>query len=74
MDDKALRRALESGRLSAEEILQQTAADRIDEVMAILTRCRPADEVCRALYKRIGGAPLEEFETLKAAYFKHCSK
>jgi hypothetical protein len=74
MDDKALRRAIENGHLTAEDILQQTAADRIDEVMAVLKRYRPADEVCRALYKRIGGAPLEEFETLKAAYFKHCGK
>lgn len=74
MDDKALRRALESGRLTLEEIFLQTPADKVDEAMAVLKRCRPPDEVCRALYKRIGAAPLGEFEVLKAAYFKHCEK
>ena len=74
MDEKALRQALESGRLNAEELLQETPADRIDDAMAVLNGCRPPDEVCRALYKRIGGAPLSEFEILKAAYFKHCAK
>lgn len=74
MDYKALRRALESGRLTAEDVLQGTAADRIDDAMAVLMHCRPPDEVCRALYKRIGAAPLGEFEVLKAAYFKHCAK
>lgn len=74
MDDKVLRRALESGRLTVEDILQETPADRIDDTLAVLKRCRPPDEVCRALYKRIGAAPLGEFEILKAAYFKHCAK
>jgi hypothetical protein len=74
MDDKVLRRVLESGRLTVEDILQETPADRIDDAMAVLKRCRPPDEVCRALYKRIGGAPLGDFEILKAAYFKHCAK
>ena len=57
-----------------EEIFLQTPADKVDEAMAVLKRCRPPDEVCRALYKRIGAAPLGEFEVLKAAYFKHCEK
>jgi hypothetical protein len=74
MDDKALRRALESERLTLEEIFLQTPADKVDEAMAVLKRCRPPDEVCQALYKRIGAAPLSEFEVLKAAYFKHCEK
>jgi hypothetical protein len=73
MDEKGLRRVLEGGHLTAEDILRQTAADRIDEVLALLKHCRPAEEVCHALYQRIGGAPLDEFETLKAAYFKHCA-
>jgi hypothetical protein len=74
MDDKALRRALESGRLTVEDILRETPADRIDDTMAALKRYRPPEEVCRALYKRIGKAPLSEFQILKAAYFKHCAK
>jgi hypothetical protein len=32
----------------------------------------PYDEVRRALYERIGGAPLGDFETLKHIYLKHC--
>lgn len=73
MDERALQRVLKAGGLTAEEILRQTQADRIDEVMTMLKRHRPAEEVCRALYERIGKAPLEEFELLKAAYFKHCA-
>jgi hypothetical protein len=73
MDERALQRVLKAGGLTAEEILRQTPADRIDEVMTMLKRHRPAEEVCRALYERIGKAPLEQFELLKAAYFKHCA-
>jgi hypothetical protein len=74
MNERAFERMLQGGGLTPEDILRHTAAGRIDEVVAILKRHRPADEVCRALYERIGGAPLQEFETLKVAYFKHCSK
>ena len=74
MDEKTFGRILRGGGLTPEDVLRHTAASRIDEVMAVLTRHRPGDEVCRALYERIGGAPLQEFETLKAAYFKHCAK
>ena len=57
-----------------DDILRRTRADRIDEVMTIFKRHRPADEMCRALYERIGKAPLAEFDLLKAAYFKHCAR
>lgn len=73
MDENAFRKVLNSGGLTVEEILLQAPVDRIDEVMTVLRRHRPTEEVCRALYARIGRAPLEEFELLKAAYFKHCA-
>jgi hypothetical protein len=34
----------------------------------------PYDEVRRALYERISGAPLGDFEILRTAYFKHCTR
>ena len=74
MDEDVLCRTLELGHLTPEDVLRQTAADRVDEVVELLKACRPVDEVCHALFERIGGAPLNEFETLKAVFFKHCTE
>jgi hypothetical protein len=74
MDERALQRVLEAGGLIAEEILRQTQAVTIAEVMTMLKRHRATNEVCCPLHKRIGKAPLEEFVLLKAAYFKHCAR
>jgi hypothetical protein len=40
--------------------------------VAVLKRHKPADEVCGALKTLIAMAPLAQFQTLSAAYRKHC--
>jgi len=74
MDEQVLGRMLRDGKITAEEILRQTAADRVDGMAEMLLQHLPYDEVRRALYERIGGAPLGDFEILKMAYFKHCAR
>jgi hypothetical protein len=74
MDERVFERLLSEGKITAEEILRQTAAERVDGISEMLLRYVPYDEVRRALYERIGGAPLCEFEILRTAYFKHCAR
>ena len=71
MDDKALRHALMRGHLTADDMLRKTATDKVDEIVAQLKTCRPADEVCDALIDRIGEAPLDDFYILRSAFLKH---
>jgi hypothetical protein len=72
MDEQVLERMLCEGKMTAEDVLQKTAADRVDGVMEILLRHLPYDDVRRALYERIRSAPLADFDALRMAYFKHC--
>jgi hypothetical protein len=72
MDGEVLEQMLRDGKITAEVVLRATSADRVDGVMEILLRHLPHDEVRTALYERIGGAPLADFEMLRIAYFKHC--
>ena len=74
MKDQVLERMLREGKITAEDLLRQTAAERVDGMTEILLRHLPYDEVRGALYERISGAPLADFETLKMAYFKHCAR
>jgi hypothetical protein len=74
MDEQVFGRMLREGKITAEDILRQTAADKVDGMMEMLVRHVPYDEVRRALYERIGGAPLGDFEILRTAYFKHCAR
>jgi hypothetical protein len=74
MDEQVFGRMLREGKITAEDILRQTAADKVDGMMEMLERHVPYDEVRRALYERIGGAPLGDFEILRTAYFKHCAR
>jgi hypothetical protein len=72
MDQALLERMIRSGKLTPAEVLGQTPADRLDEAVAILKRCRPTRDVCQALMERIAKAPLEDFNLLKSVYFHHC--
>jgi hypothetical protein len=72
MGEQVLERMLREGRITALDVLQRTAAQRVGSVAEMLLRFLPHDEVCRALYERIGSAPLADFEILKTAYIKHC--
>jgi hypothetical protein len=74
MDEQVFGRMLREGKITAEDVLRQTAAEKIDGVMEMLLHHVPYDEVRRAFYERIGGAPLGDFEILRVAYFKHCAR
>ena len=74
MDEQLFGRMLREGKITADDILRQTAADKVDGMTEKLLQYVPYDEVRRALYERIGGAPLNDFEILKIAYFKHCAR
>jgi hypothetical protein len=74
MDEQAFGRMLREGKISAEVLLRQTAADKVDGMMELLLRHLPHDEVRRALYERIDRAPRGDFEILRTAYFKHCAR
>jgi len=74
MDEHVFERMLREGKITAEGILRQTAADQVDGMTEMLLHHVPYDEVRRALYARIGGAPLGDFEILRATYFKHCAR
>jgi hypothetical protein len=72
MNVQSLEHMLREGKITAADLLRQTAVERVDGTMAMLLRHLPYDEVCRALYERIGSAPLADFDTLRMVYFKHC--
>lgn len=74
MDEKLVGRMLRDGKITAEEILRQTAAREVDRITEMLLQHVSYEEVRRALYERIGGAPLSDFEILKTAYFRHCAR
>jgi hypothetical protein len=74
MDEQAVGRMLREGKISAEVLLRQTAADKVDGMMELLLHHLPYDEVRRALYERIDRAPRGDFEILRTAYFKHCAR
>ena len=74
MDKQVFERMLREGTITAEGVLRQTTADKVDGMMEMLLHHVPYDEVRRALYERIGGAPLGDFEILRTAYFKHCAR
>jgi hypothetical protein len=64
-------RMLREGKITAEDVLRKTPAERVDGMMQMLLRHLPHDEVRRALYEQIRDAPLADFDTLRMAYFKH---
>ena len=74
MDEQVFGRMLREGKITAEDVLRQTAAERVDRMTEMLLHYVRYDEVRRALYERIGSAPLRDFEILRVAYFKHCAR
>jgi len=74
LDEQAFGRMLREGKISAEVLLRETAADKVDGMMELLLHHLPYDEVRRALYERIDRAPRGDFEILRTAYFKHCAR
>jgi hypothetical protein len=74
LDGEVLEHMLREGKISAEDLLRQTAAERVDSVVEVLLRHRSYEEVRRALHERIGGAPRADYLYLRKAYFKHCDR
>lgn len=73
MDLAVLEQLLRAGKLSLDDVVSQTPTDQLDALLERLKRGWLADEVCRALHDRIATAPLDDVETLKGVYRKHCS-
>ncbi len=71
MDQSALVRLLGAGSITAEDLLGQAQFDELGDVLALLKRCRPAEEVRAAFLQRIATAPLAEFNALKVMYFRY---
>jgi hypothetical protein len=71
MDRPALEGLLQSSTLTAGDLLARTELDELDDVLVLLARCRPLGEVRAALLERIAAAPLQEFNLLKIAHFRH---
>jgi hypothetical protein len=57
-------------KITAEDILRQTAAGKVDGMREMLLHHVPCDEVWRAVYERIGGAALDDFEILTMALLR----
>jgi hypothetical protein len=74
MVEQVLVRMLREGKITAEDLLRQTAAERVESVTEMLLRHLPFNEVRRALYKRIGAASIADFEILRPMYFKHYAR
>ncbi|MGB8435307.1 MAG: hypothetical protein WCE38_13690 [Burkholderiales bacterium] len=72
MDEQSSVQMLREGKITAEDLLRQTAAERVDSVTEMLLRHLPYDEVRRTLLERIGSAPRADYMILRTAYFKHC--
>jgi hypothetical protein len=73
MDLKILDRLCRQGTITLKEALERTALDELDPLLHRLKRHAPAKALCAALQARIAKAPLDQFETLKHLYFRHCT-
>ena len=72
MDQATIEEMVRAGKIAVEELLMQAPIDGLDEVLTMLGRHLSTEEVCAALTERIAKAPIEDLETLKNVYFKHC--
>ena len=73
MNQTALEQMLSTGKITAAEVLADAPLEALDEALTMLTRHRPAREVCNALMERITRTPIEDLSALKGVYFKHHS-
>ena len=71
MDQTALERLLRAGQLAVDDLLKRSPFDELEEILDLLERCRPIEEVRAGLMERIATAPLAEFNALKVIYFRH---
>jgi hypothetical protein len=71
MDQVTLEIMVPAGAMSSAEI-KQAPIDDLDEVVATLKRYLSTDEICAALTERMEKAPIEDLQTLREVYLKHC--
>lgn len=71
MDQTALEHLLRAGHLTVNDLLKQSPFDELEEILTLLKRYRPVEEVRAGLMERIATAPLAEFNALKVMYFRH---
>ena len=73
MDQAILESTARGDAVSSAQMLKQAPIDDLDEVVAMLKRYLSTDEICNALTERAEKAPLEDLQTLREVYFKHCA-
>jgi hypothetical protein len=72
MDQGTIEEMVRAGKIAVEELLMQAPIDGLDEVLTMLRPHLSTEEVCAALTKRSAKAPIEDLETLRYVYLKHC--
>jgi hypothetical protein len=71
MDHAAIRRLIQKRKIAARELLTQAAFGDVEQILMLLKRLRPANEIGVALMERMTIAPLSELSALKGMYFRH---
>ena len=71
MDHAEIRRLIQKRRIAINELLTQAEFEDVEQILMLLKRLRPADEVGVALMERMAIAPLTELNALKGMYFRH---
>ena len=72
MDQGTIELMVRAGKIAVEELLMQAPIDGLDEVLTMLRPHLSTEEVCAALTERMAKAPIEDLETLRNVYLKHC--
>ena len=73
MDQGTIEEMVRARKIAVEELLMQAPIDGLDEVLTMLRRHLSTEEVCAALTERMAKARIEDLETLRNVYLKHCS-
>jgi len=63
---------VQADAMSSAEMLKQAPIDGLDEAVAMLKRYVSTDDICAALTERMEKAPIEDLQTLREVYLKHC--
>jgi hypothetical protein len=72
MDKVSLESVVQTDAMSSAEMVKQAPIDDLDEAVAMLKRYVSTDEICAALTERMEKAPIEDLQTLREVYLKHC--
>ena len=72
MDQGTIEEMVRARKIAVEELLMQAPIDGLDEMLTMVTRYCSAEEVYAALTERMAKAPIEDLETLRNVYLKHC--